>query len=322
MLNFAAFITKLAAAQAFPSTLDSTGQKAMFNEALEELVTDVRFNGAQRVLQITVNSSGILTLPRAWQTIQGVQVNGFVRDLASIWYNFFPGTSASCQWSTNVVDRGDGWATFGQPRFMDDNVTPEPAQLRVTSVGGTGSFEVHGTDADGQEIFDGAQHGVALTFNAAKTGPYFSNIREVIKPVTSQIANLYACYDDGTEEIIGIYEPGETVPSYRQYLVPEANEVLSDDLTSTPVLALSLRRHIDMVADNDIVPVQHFGAMKNAIAAIHWRNEADEARSDKHLSFAIESLNKELKRLHPPSEVGAMRVNAKLCAGHNLWMIR
>jgi hypothetical protein len=60
-----------------------------------------------------------------------------------------------------------------------------------------------------------------------------------------------------TEEIIGLYAPGESVPSYRQYLIQEA---ISEDPAAvvTPVAMFCQRRHVDLVADNDICPISNF----------------------------------------------------------------
>lgn len=329
MLNFSAFIAKLVAAKAFPVGLDSAGQKAMFNEALEMVINSGRWNGNQGILNINLNSSGELTLPRDWQTIDGVRVGGVGRDLASPWFSFVTNAIDPGLWTNNVLDQGDGYPTFAQPSGeVTDVITggvtigPVPAKLRVTSVGGSGTVEVHGTDADGAEVWTGAQRGSLLTFGNPKAVPYFQTITAVIKPVTTQICYLYACYDDDTEEVIAIYEPGETVPSYRRYFVPEAANLDPDSLGTTTVVALANRRHVDMVADNDIVPIANFGAMKKAVAAVHWDNEGDETRSTIHLNGALKLLNDELKRLRPPTEEGAMRVRAKYCGASGLRSFR
>lgn len=329
MLNFAAFIAKLVAAKAFPVGLDSTGQKSMFNDALERYINSGRWNGTQGTLNITLNSSGELTLPRRWQTVTGVRVNGFVRDLAGPWYSYLPCTTDASQWSTNVIDQEDGFPTFAQPTGLVTDVLtglstiqPVPAKLRVASTGGSGTVEVHGYDANGSEVWSGTQRGTLLTFGNPKALPYFQTITEVIKPITTQLTYLYACYDDSTEEVIAIYEPGETVPSYRRYLVPEAASNDPNDLDTTGVVAKVLRRHIDMVADNDIPPIGNFGAMKNGIAAIHWEDEGDETRSANHFDKGIKMLNDELRRLRPPTEEGAMRVRAKNCVASGLQSMR
>lgn len=309
LLTFTAAINKLAAARAFAAESDVTEQKGLLNEALEKIILSGRWNGTQDNLNLVLHDNK-MTLPRNYVTALGVKVNGYVRDLGSVWFSFMQGTSDPVNWSFNILDQGDGFCVFKQPR--------EPAKLRIASTGFTGTAEVHGFDVNNAEVWNGAQRGDVMSFNASKTPPYFTTVTALIKPVTLNLAQLYACYDDSTEEVIGIYEPGETVPSYRQYIVPEATGAA----TVPGVIARCQRRHIDLVADNDICPIDNFGALKRAIASIHWDNEGDEKRSEKHFDNAIQMLNDELKRLHPTSEVGAMRVNAKYCVAHGLYSFR
>lgn len=326
--TFAALISALAAARAFPADLDAAGQKAVTNEALERIINSGRFNGTEGRLAVTVNSSGEMTLPRGWKTVTGVKVNGWVRNLASPWYDFLPGTDELSQWSTNVVDEGTGFPTFSLPTALVtdaggvQSVQRVPAKLRITCAGASGTVEVHGQDVDGAEVYTGTQRGTVLTFNAAKAAPYFYNITAVIKPVTTAVAYLYACYDDSTEEIIGVYQPGETVPNYRRYLVGEAANRDPNDLEAVAVEIKARREHIDLVADNDVCPISNFGGLKNAVLSVTYENEGEGTRSDGHFNKALKLLNDELKLLRPPSEIGAIRVNAQACMATNLYSMR
>lgn len=304
--TFAQVLTKLDDAKAFPADLDTAGKKAIFNEGLEAVILSGRWNGTEQPLLFTVPASGLLTLPPQYATVKAAKVNGYVRDMASPWYSYLQGTSDLSQFGTPILDRGDNFCTFAQ--------LSEPARLRVTCVGETTSdFEVHGLDADGRDIYTNsdAQRGQLLTFNAVVSGStYFTTITEISKPVTGKIAYLYAVYADASEELIGIYAPGETVPRYRAYLVQEAQSEDGDSTMS--VSALCQLRHIDLVADNDICPIGNFRALKNAVRHIHWEREEDPKRSETALDTAIKFLNDELKMMRPPSEVGGVRVNARL----------
>ncbi|MBA3650066.1 MAG: hypothetical protein H0W66_00955, partial [Chthoniobacterales bacterium] len=234
-------------------------------------------------------------------------------------YTYLQGTSDITQFSQTVQDQGDGYATFANPSA--------PAKLRVTSTGaptsGAGStVEVHGYDANGAEVWNGAQRGASLTFGAPKALPYFSVVRELIKPVTTQTTFLLAGYDDGTEEIIGIYEPGETTPSYRRYFIPDAATSDFSQLNVNTATAIVQRRHVDLIADNDVCPIGNFGAMKHLVLAVHWTNQADEDRAAVHLNSAYRMLNDELRRLRPASEIGLIRVNARNCMATGLQQTR
>lgn len=325
-LTLTTALAQLTAAKAFPFDATTDQKTATLNQGLEAALLSGRFNGTEVPLILGVNDDAELTLPRNFMTAKGVKVNGFVRDLASPWYSYLQGTSDASQWSMNITDRGDNYATFKQPMGTVAGVRQSvPAKLRVVSgslVAGT--VEVHGTDASGDEVWTGSQRGTVLTFGAAKMTPYFSNIREVIKPVTTERAYLYACYDDSTEEVIGIYEPGETVPSYRRYCVNELarTDGVEVDLSTAVVAVLAQRRHVSLVAGNDVLWTSNFRALKNLCLSVYWEDQGDENRSRNHLATALGFLNGELSLMHPPSEQGLPRVNAYACGAIGIKAMR
>jgi hypothetical protein len=309
MFTLSQLLLMLDEAKVFPSDLDPGGRRSRVNQALEAVFLSGRFNGTQRNALFKVSSSGILTLPREALGLLASKVDGSVRELGSPWYSYLSGTTDSMRiGDTTFEDLGDGYCTFAQPKA--------PAKLRVACAGETQTVEVHGLDADGVEVMNGGQRGAILTPNALKSAPYFSKITQVIKPETDLPATLYACYDDSTEEPIGIYAPGETVPRYRAYFVPEAN-----GQTATTVEAKVQLRHVNLI-DGDIVPIGNFIALKDAVTSVHWKDEADETRADKHLNDAIKMLNHELQILRPPNERGAFRISAPYAGASGLRSMR
>jgi hypothetical protein len=417
ILTLDAAVAKLSAAKAFveDGSMTNADKRSMINEALESILLSNRFIGSHGVLNTFVMSTtGIYSLPRQFLTVIAAKVNQSVRKMASQMYPFLPGTTDLSQFSTNIQDIGDGSPVFKQPNT--------PAQLRIQCTGESSTVEIHGLDGAGNEIWsppDTSTHGEIITFNAAKAGAYFGTITRVVKPVTADQAFLFACYPDGTEEVIAVYEPGETMPDYRQYLFQEAilnrpqtspspvglttatpfsigsgysvNDILtvvggtfsiaaqikvegvngSGGITAvqiylpgsypapptspvsvaggtgtnatfnmsfvsgastftgvdpnpiaTPISLYVRRRHVDMVADNDVLPITNLRALKNGVLHIYWENQGDETRSQKHLDDAIEWANKEIKLYHPPFEEGAVRVNASLTAATGLKSFR
>ncbi len=339
--TFAQLLKKLDDSKAFTPGYDTAGKKAQLNEALEEIVVSGRWDGTEVEVMVQVAGDGLLTLPRELVTCKGTRVNGNVREMASIWYTFLPNTSEISQFSTYIQDHGDRWPVFADMRpsstlpipigpygTMFESPPPEPAQLRVVCASETSppQVEVHGLDSNGVDVWTGSQHGVLLNFNAAipapNAGQYFTRITGVILPITDEPATLYACYDDGTQQAIGYYAPGETVPNYRRYLVQEALSAVAAPGTTTIVNALCQRRHIDLIADNDICIFSNFRAIKCAVRSIHWQGEGDETRQTGEFDRAINLLNKELKRLKAPSEIGAMRISAPFTGATGLYARR
>lgn len=295
--------TSLIAAKAFPPDLDTDGQSALMDEALERGLNSGRFLGSRVTLNISVNSSGVLTLPRQFLSIQGVQVDGTARDLAGQWYTYLDGTSDASQFSNNVVDQGEGYCTYTDPseacRLRIDCADADPDDARVQGYDqvSTQIFK----DSDGTLGFD-------LEFGVTST-QYVSRLTKIIMPVTIGYKTLTAVYDDSTEAVIGIYEPGETDPSYRRYYVPEATMQDADSLEDSSVIALCKRRHVKAVSDNDPLFTNNFGALKNLVLSVHWENEGDETRSQMHFTNAIKLLNDEVRSSKADSEIGMIRIN-------------
>jgi hypothetical protein len=301
-------IQALTQARAFPSDLDDDGKLAMLNEAIELVTLDERFLGSEAVININVGLTGILTLPRQFFTIKAAQVDGKVRDLASPWYEFAPGTCNVSQFSLLVQDLEDKWSIFADPV-----ITPAVLKAVISESPAEGSLEIHGRDINGNQVWTGTQQGVLLDLNDGYVDTGIVLIDEVIKPVTDQPVYLYA-ENGSSDQLIGQYEPGETQPSYRRYFVPEATQqAVAIELPPTPpmvVTCLVQRRHIDLVSDNDVLSLTNFIGLKNALKSIHFLNEGDEQRSQTHLDMALEQFNKELRRSRPPSELGAVHINA------------
>jgi hypothetical protein len=312
-LTLAIAIEKLTQAKAFASDLDDDGKRALINEALEVLTINERYVGSESVININVDGSGILTLPREFVTIKAARVAGNVRDMASPWYEFMPGSTSVTQFSLLVEDMEDRW-----PIFTDPTVTPAFLKAVTSESGVEGNIEIHGRDVNGQEVWDGAQRGVTLSFNDSYADTGIVLIDEVIKPITEQVVYLYA-ENGSADQLIGQYEPGEILPSYRRYFVPEAsNQALaieSPPSAPTVVTCLVQRRHVDMVADNDVLPLSNFNGLKHAVLHIHFANEGDEQRSQNHLDMALDFFSKELRRQRPRSEQGTVLVNVQGNAG-------
>lgn len=313
-------VKRLDDAKAFPADASTEEKKAMTLEAYEAALLSGRWNGTEMDIQVSIDSSGIFTLPRYFLTCKAIRVGGLVRDMASPWYTFLQHTSDLSQWSTNVQDLGDGFCVFKQPDLVNH---PEGAKLRFICIDdNTTTVEVHGTDASGLEIYtlsDASQRGALLTFNAAKAAPYFFKVTDLIKPKTTARGELKACYDDNTEEIIGLYDPSEEVPSYRQYLIQEAQ---LDPTTTTAVVARVQLRPLPWLEDTDVFPISNLRAMKKLVRHIHFENESDETRSGQALSDGIKFLNFELKQLRAPGERGSVRVDAQFFGAQGLYQMK
>lgn len=307
MYTFSELLTDLAVAKAFSPDLDTVGQKAVVNEAIERLILSGRWLGTQQKIAVHVDSTGVLTLPRHYLTLLGVRVNGESRDLTSKWWTFLQYSTATNQFGfDNVQDEGIGFAIFADPT--------EAVQLKIsTTTSETDTVRVQGEDEDGDTIYtssDGSS-GFNLTLNDANWSTQsVTTISAVEMPVTNSPKTLTALYDDDvTTQVLGVYEPGETNPFYRRYLVSEAT-LLSDPASVEAICQLQFTK---LVSDSDVVRPSHLGAIKNACLHVHYENEGEEERSAFHFETALKLLNAQLRRSIPESEIGAVRIR---CVGN------
>lgn len=78
----------------------------------EKAITSGKWNGSLHTIDISVRY-GELALPRQYRAIEGVRVDGIVRDIVNAWYVYLPGKSDTYGYSMeNVENLGDGFATM------------------------------------------------------------------------------------------------------------------------------------------------------------------------------------------------------------------
>lgn len=304
-MTFSQVKTKLTTAKAFPDGADDSTKSGILSEALERLINSGRWKGTQQRAAFKLQADGSLTLPRQYASIQGVRLDGRARQIASKWYEFLPGTTALTQYTQTFQDLGDGYATFAD--------LPGNSYLKVTCADNDGNVTVFGLDENGDAIFqDTGDRGVSLSFDGANSSPHeFSKVLAVIKPTTTRTAQLIAVNPTtAVETVIGIYEPGETEPSYHRYQIRDAESWSAETLAAATVETLCELRFIEY-SDNDVIFTSNLGALKNAVLGIHYENQAESGRSEFHFNRAYKLLNDELKRFRSDSEAGAIRIVAQ-----------
>jgi hypothetical protein len=309
MITFKDAITDLGNSNAFPADLDTGERKAMLNEVCERLLYSGRFLGTEATINIHVDTTGILTLPRRFKTIKGVTQDDVAISLTSKWWKYAPGADATQQkydYSAQVL--GAGFPVFTDPT--------EPVRLQISG-DATGAVRIQGEDENGNTIFDNTG-GLGFDINFEDTSPstqYVSRITAVEMPVTDAPKVLSAVYDDTTVQVIGLYEPGETVPDYTRYYFGRA--LLTEGGSS--ITALCQRQFVRCVADTDLVYPSHFGALKHGLFAVNYLNQGEEERYTYNFNEAIRLLNSELGQSRPESEKGVIRIRTVgVCMGQDL----
>ena len=113
------------------------------------------------------------------------------------------------------------------------------------------------------------------------------SLPQIQKPVTTNLVELYSVDVASAEEtLIAVYAPGEKIPAYKRYKVP--------DWPNLPLARIFGKLAFNEVtADNDIPVPQNLGALKAGLQALSYEDKADLTRSDMLWQRAYNILNEE-----------------------------
>lgn len=238
------------------------------------------------------------TLPRHFETALGVQFNltkgrsgpgliqsqwfKYVNTQAGQWgwWNSAQNGNNLCYSGLGVPDLGDGWATYRD--------IPVDAILLVSNdviESSADTVNIRGVGTSGQILYTTTggymTEGINYHFNNVLPVPdpaFMANAPiVVVKPVTKGVVTLF--YQNASspsdQGAVGIYQPGETVPSYRRYQVPNPPQ----NITSVRVAAKL--RYVPLVSDNDLVIPENSSALTYGLEAWNYENahNADMAKS-------------------------------------------
>lgn len=280
----------------FPPGATTPQKVALINEVQERFVNMSSWKGIDGTASFAVYD-GQVTLPRELMTIKRA---GYAGDqgycqipIRNQWYQFHlngPGI-----WNPNnprisytqFEDAGDGFVTF--------RMSASPFYLRVvTDVAETGNITFYGYDQNGVPIYTGTDEGVdlTLTVSGGTTSQIFGGggLGRVVKPVTNGRVLLYSVdVTTSVASIIAIYQPGETVPSYRRYTV-----VGSTNDTRT-FKALCKRAYVPAIADNDLLVPDMLSAYKTGLMWISCESKQDVVQAEYFKKLSIEMLNSQLE---------------------------
>lgn len=281
--------------------------------------TTVKWKGANTGASISIfyNSSNqaYVTLPRGMAALLGAaygQTNAppsfqfrFSNSVVNGgWYQFLNGGVngygvGDQVWGNGVMDAGDGWTTFRD--------ISEPSYLRVVTseaeaMGATMLFR--GVDANGNDIYSGSGagtiNGVTLDISTGlqtQTTQVFGAAPTLIqKPVTYGPITLYSVgVASGTVTQIAVYDPGDTSPGFRRYLL--GNATLNQGQTVIPYTTLHAmvkRRNVPMVSLADEVIPGNIPAIELGFHARRYDIQADIKTADEYWGDALVLLNAEL----------------------------
>lgn len=300
-LTLSAALTQLGSATVngyavFPPNATDAQKTALINEVQERFINMPSWKGIDGTASFNVYNNQI-TLPRELMTIKRAGYAGnegaFKVPIRNQWYQFHlngPGI-----WNPNnpriafvgFEDMGDGFVTFRQ--------SAAAFKLRiVTDVAETGDITFYGFDQNGVPVYTGTDQGVDLSLvtSGGTTTQVFGagGLGRVVKPLTNGRVSLYSVDNDtGDQALIAIYEPGETVPSYRRYQVTGSTD------ESRTFKCLCKRAYVQAIQPDDLLVPDFLGAYKLGLMAISCESKQDTAQADYFWGRAVGMLNSQLE---------------------------
>jgi hypothetical protein len=321
-------LTLYAARTTLPSVVFTPGQSASaalaappINAATSWLLSEGRWRGTKQAMALTVYDDQI-TLPREALCVLSAIVQGTGDNFRSqaryavsnMWYQWIPngpGVVVNPPYDVSqFTDRGDGYVTF-RP-LPSDGVL----KLYNSTTESAGTVNIRGYDSTGAKVFTGtgasriegenlAQPTTASTSSTTSTTwNAGDSLYAIVKPATNGVMSLYHVASGGTETLIATFEPGETIPNYRRYYVPQRREDGTDQ-----VVALVKRKHVDVRADNDMILPGNLRALELAMMAVNFQRKSELKLANDYIANAIKELNAELEDFDSEQSYGVAQLD-------------
>lgn len=308
---------------------------SLANESHRRLVQKGRWLGTMQRYRICTSVAGCLTWPRQVETVEAYWRCDTPGTVRNGWYEASmnsPGLLDSDDAQSNtLVDRSTA-CCFEQP---DNNVSTIMVQASVSE--STGSrILLRGYDENaawirsqdplnGNAWIDGEY--VTISSTPVYSVHKFTSLTEVVKPVTNGPVRLWQ-YDTSLALVtkqLAYYEPDETLPIYRQSLIPGlgnihgcGNNANSTSCQSNTITIAAKLRHIDAQGDADFYLLGNLGAIKLMVMAIlkEERNLFEESMA--YESKAVRELQDELNSFEGNGQVPTIKTESPETWGANV----
>jgi hypothetical protein len=273
-----------------PYASSTTAQKALadsyINQVCERLLGRMKPRFSMRRVNVPVYS-GTLTVPRELDGIDGIEMvdaNNCACSPLQIYSRFheWARPALNCCCSSAVFVLSDMVQTFKDPDASTDGYY---LRVKTTESGGGDMTFTGGFDDDWDQLF--GEVTLAFVSGTYTTSQIWKSLPRIQKPVTTNYVELYGVDVATNEEtLIAVYAPGERIPAYKRYKVP--------DWPGLPMARIFGKlAYNEVTADNDIPVPQNIGALKAGLQALSYEDAADMQRSDMLWARAVSILDEE-----------------------------
>lgn len=303
-LNFAAVRSSRIPTVLGLKASDTTALRDYVNEAQQRLL-DAAGNGVgwQQRYAFCVNQACI-TMPRQVLAIDAMSVCQCFTTVRNGWYEFLeqgPGIQTADCGYLQCIDRGGGHVAFDDIEGLDKRIKvyadrSESATARILLQGwDTNGNQIY--SLDGTTVVEGEY--VSISTTPQFTVNKFAALTGVQKPATNGIVRLYEfnTVSGQATKALAFYEPSETLPNYRRYLLAGLNSLVdADNGEHKSVTAMVSLQHIPVVSDLDYLVVGNLAALKDACVSVKLKEEGKTAESQAMLAEAVRLINAEQLR--------------------------
>jgi hypothetical protein len=272
------------------------------NQVVERFLLSGKWKNTLRRVRVPVYD-GMITLPRELNSLLGIRVetNNCGCCPSTVYSRFHE--FAHC--GTGCCSSG----TYPVSELAQTFLTPEPGftlRVKSTETIPKDMTLLRGMDTDWDEYFDSVA--LSMTNGTTDTTRQWNSMPQIQKPATDNEVELYSVDSAGTETLIAIYAPGETVPSYKRYKVPGGDTIVS-------AVILGKLAYVPATQDTDIIYPGVIGALKMGLKALKAEDTNEETTAEKNWESAIRLLEQDIQEDEGDASIPVFKVYGDFGAG-------
>lgn len=189
-----------------------------------------------------------------------------------------------------------------------DWTTPKQLRFKFETSEKSGKILIQGTN-NGVDVYSGTTwaKGESLSFSGTATVTSINSFDArglyIVKPETQGRVTMFT-WDGTTETQVASYDPGETIPRWRRYHVPNIT-----DPTTGQFLAICKIAFTRLISDNDEVVPGNIGALRRGLEALKLEDAHDYVRAKEEWAAAKERLIEEREDDEGAAATGSVQVS-------------
>lgn len=173
--------------------------------------------------------------------------------------------------------------------------------ISTETIGASYTF-TGGTDSSDDEFHDSVE--LSITNGTTTTSRTWNTLPRIQKEETDVAVELYSVDSDGTATLIAIHAPGETMPAYQQYSVPDISDDEDEDVQARILTRLC---YVKLVADNDVIFPSSYGALQLGLQALRYEDVNDWDNAEAAWTRALMLIDSDKELLEGEAEIPSVR---------------